>query len=149
MRIGLSQSEFAAIGGLGKQAQLNYESGARSPDANYLAALTKLGVDVRYVITGERTTQSTTPQEEVELLEGFRQLNEVGKAAIQASINGYLLAGVMTLSGAPAKRIPRLAANRAAKLEEFALDALKEAEADAQRMKKERAPRTRADKNQD
>lgn len=149
MRIGLSQAEFAALGGLGKQAQLNYESDARSPDANYLAALSKVGVDVLYVVTGERAQGGPMPDDEAELLDGFRQLNDVGRTAVQASINGFLLAGTMTITGAPAKRLPRLAENRAAKLDAAALQALKEAQADADRTKGARSPRKSGVKGQD
>ncbi|KHJ63616.1 helix-turn-helix domain-containing protein [Burkholderia glumae] len=149
MRIGLSQAEFAALGGLGKQAQLNYESDARSPDANYLAALSKVGVDVLYVVTGERAQGGPMPDDEAELLDGFRQLNDVGRTAVQASINGFLLAGTMTISGAPAKRLPRLAENRAAKLDAAALQALKDAQADAERAKGARSPRKSGVKGQD
>ncbi|WP_254228404.1 helix-turn-helix domain-containing protein [Burkholderia gladioli] len=149
MRIGLSQAEFAALGGLGKQAQLNYESDARSPDANYLAALSKVGVDVLYVVTGERAQGGPMPDDEAELLDGFRQLNDVGRTAVQASINGFLLAGTMTISGAPAKRLPRLAENRAAKLDAAALQALKDAQADADRTKGARSPRKSGVKGQD
>ncbi|MBR8314213.1 helix-turn-helix transcriptional regulator [Burkholderia dolosa] len=149
MRIGLSQAEFAALGGLGKQAQLNYEADARSPDANYLAALSKVGVDVLYVVTGQRAQGVPMPEDEAELLEGFRQLNEVGRTAVQASINGFLLAGTMTISGAPAKRLPRLAENRAAKLDAAALQALKDAQADAERTKGAISPRKSGVKGQD
>ncbi|WP_419685755.1 helix-turn-helix domain-containing protein [Burkholderia theae] len=149
MRIGLSQAEFAALGGLGKQAQLNYESDARSPDANYLAALSKVGVDVLYVITGERAQGPGVPDDEAELLEGFRQLNDVGRTAVQASVNGFLLAGTMTISGAPAKRLPRLAENRAAKLDAAALEVLRDAQGDAERVKRERASKKSAGKGQD
>ncbi|KWN69653.1 transcriptional regulator [Burkholderia ubonensis] len=189
MRIGLSQAEFAALGGLGKQAEFNYEAGTRSPDANYLEALMKVGVDVLYVISGRRTDPGAMPAdeqdllreyrqldsagkatalavvknvrgeghdapmvvliEEVEMLEGFRQLNEVGQTAVQASINGFLLSGTLTNSGEPAKRLPRLAENRAAKLDAAALQALKEAQADAERAKGARSPRKSGVKGQD
>lgn len=149
MRIGLSQGEFAAIGGLSNKAQLSYESGARSPDANYLAALAKVGVDVLYVITGSRAQSSTLPADEAELLDSFRQLNDVGRAAIQASANGFLLTGTMTISGAPAKRLPRLAENRAAKLDAAALEALRDAQDDAGRVKRGRASRKSSAEGQD
>ncbi|QPB09430.1 immunity repressor [Burkholderia phage Mana] len=189
MRIGLSQAEFAALGGLGKQAQLNYEAGARSPDANYLAALMKVGVDVLYVISGARSDPAAMPAdeqdllrefreldstgkatvlataknvragsrdaapvllvEELELLLGFRQLNDVGQTAVQASLNGFLLSGTMTNSGEPAKRIPRLAENRVAKLDEAAREALEAAQADAQRSKRGRSPQKRGANDQD
>ncbi|WP_310731446.1 helix-turn-helix domain-containing protein, partial [Burkholderia pseudomultivorans] len=83
LRIGLSQAEFAALGGLSNKAQLSYESGARSPDANYLAALAKIGVDVLYVITGERATQSKLPPDVADLVDSFLQLNDIGRAAVQ------------------------------------------------------------------
>ncbi|PLY12619.1 MAG: XRE family transcriptional regulator [Sedimenticola sp.] len=54
LRIGLSQPAFAEIGGVKKLTQIAYEQGRRSPDANYLAAVFKLGVDVCYVLSGER-----------------------------------------------------------------------------------------------
>nr|WP_300309241.1 helix-turn-helix transcriptional regulator [Halomonas sp.] len=50
----MSQTELAAIGGVGKTTQINYEKGTRSPDTNYLTAVAEAGVDVLYVITGER-----------------------------------------------------------------------------------------------
>ncbi len=59
-RLGLNQSEFAAIGGVQKGAQINYEQGKRNPDSDYLSAIaaakTKDGksADVQYILTGER-----------------------------------------------------------------------------------------------
>jgi transcriptional regulator with XRE-family HTH domain len=55
-RTGLNQVAFAALGGVKKLAQINYEKGERSPDADYLAGLAAAGVDVLYVITGQRLT---------------------------------------------------------------------------------------------
>lgn len=57
--LNLSQSEFAALGGVQKRAQINYEQSERKPDSDYLKAIAAHGVDVRYVVTGERMT----PQE--------------------------------------------------------------------------------------
>ena len=51
------QPEFADIAGVGKQSQINYESGKRQPDAAYLAAISAAGADVGYILTGERTFQ--------------------------------------------------------------------------------------------
>ncbi|WP_231892058.1 helix-turn-helix transcriptional regulator [Burkholderia sp. MSMB1589WGS] len=55
-RLGLSQAKFAAACGIGKTAQYTYEAGERTPDAAYLEAAGRLGVDVWYVVLGERTT---------------------------------------------------------------------------------------------
>lgn len=53
-RLGLSQQAFAEHCGIAARSQRNYESGERLPDAGYLAALVALGVDVVYVLTGEK-----------------------------------------------------------------------------------------------
>lgn len=50
----LNQTKFGALGGVGKGAQINYESGERSPDVEYLSALASAGVDVAYILTGKR-----------------------------------------------------------------------------------------------
>jgi len=53
--LGLSQQEFAAIGGVEANAQGKYESGERTPRSDYLAALGVKGVDVLYLLSGRRT----------------------------------------------------------------------------------------------
>jgi transcriptional regulator with XRE-family HTH domain len=50
----MSQTEFAALGGASKRAQIRYESGERSPDAEYLAGIAARGADVLYIVTGKR-----------------------------------------------------------------------------------------------
>lgn len=51
-RLGLNQTDFAALAGVGKTTQINYESGNRTPSADYLAAIFNHGVDIQYVVTG-------------------------------------------------------------------------------------------------
>lgn len=53
-RLGLGQVALGAMAGVAKNTQLNYERGPRTPDANYLAAVARYGVDVLYVVTGRR-----------------------------------------------------------------------------------------------
>lgn len=53
-RLQLSQTALAELGGVSKTTQVFYEADERVPDANYLAALSKRGVDVGYVITSRR-----------------------------------------------------------------------------------------------
>lgn len=56
-RLGLTQEQFAAIGGIKKRAQVRYESGDRAPDAGYLlrlAASEDPQVDIQYVLSGVR-----------------------------------------------------------------------------------------------
>ncbi|WP_330208717.1 MULTISPECIES: helix-turn-helix domain-containing protein [unclassified Pseudomonas] len=57
IRLGRTQRDFAAVGGVLPNAQSNYERGLRSPSAFYLAKLAKVGVDVLYVVTAERGTR--------------------------------------------------------------------------------------------
>lgn len=83
-RLGLIQSDFAALAQMAKNSQLNYEKGERSPDAVYLAAVAAAGVDVLYVVTGERklTFADSIPADEVQLLKHYRSL----PAAVKASV---------------------------------------------------------------
>lgn len=52
LRLGLSQEQFGALGGVAKLAQLNYEKGYRVPDAEYLDKLSRNGVSVPYLLHG-------------------------------------------------------------------------------------------------
>lgn len=57
-RLGLNQTDFAALAGASKHAQINWEKGVASPNAAALAAWSEAGVDVLYVVTGRVTAQS-------------------------------------------------------------------------------------------
>jgi transcriptional regulator with XRE-family HTH domain len=56
-RLCLNQTNFGAIAGVSKTTQVNYESGERTPDADYLADIAEQ-VDVLYVLTGKRVEKS-------------------------------------------------------------------------------------------
>jgi transcriptional regulator with XRE-family HTH domain len=86
-RLNLSQAALAEIGGKKKLAQLKYEKGESSPTAAYLAAARRIGVDVLYVITGERTAQHLAP-DEAELLALFRAAPLAVKAAAIGALQG-------------------------------------------------------------
>src|SRR5450830_934058 len=73
-RLGLTQEAFAAIGGVKKLAQINYEQGKTYPDAGYLIALSGVGVDVGYVMLGVPTSDALS-EDENELLVGYRGLD--------------------------------------------------------------------------
>lgn len=85
-RLGLTQERFGAEGGVGKLAQLNYEKGERSPDAAYLSAIALAGVDVSYVLTGERG--GALAPDEAALLAAYRALDTRGKAAAVGAVAG-------------------------------------------------------------
>jgi transcriptional regulator with XRE-family HTH domain len=54
LRLGLTQAMLGAAGGVEVNAQGRYEAGARIPRADYLASIAKVGIDVLYVVTGQR-----------------------------------------------------------------------------------------------
>lgn len=59
-RLGMNQTDIGALGGVGKTTQINYEKGNGVPDARYLAAVAEKGVDVLYVVTGQRKPMEST-----------------------------------------------------------------------------------------
>lgn len=131
-RLSLSQDEVAAVAGVARRTQTAYESDERPPDARYLIAVRALGVDIFYVLTDERLPTDepdpgATTDDEREVLRKYRLLNEAGKGAVEALMNGYLMAGEFTRSGKPSKRVPRLAANRAAAMAEETADVVRRA----------------------
>ena len=57
-RLGLSQDGLASATGMSKRAIGNYERNERSPDADQLVVLKNVGVDVLYLLTGERLSET-------------------------------------------------------------------------------------------
>lgn len=86
-RLGLNQDEFAALGGVKKGAQFNYENGSRTPDSDYLAAVAAAGVDVLYLLTGEHASSALLADEH-ELLIGYRKLDLRAKARVLGVVEG-------------------------------------------------------------
>ena len=98
--MGKTQSDFAEIAaaagvpGATRQSQAKYEKGLASPSAAYLSAVALQGVDVRYVLTGEREVpqELVLNAEEKTLLSYFRSAStEIRRAAL-----GALTAGAST-----------------------------------------------------
>ncbi|HCY15598.1 MAG TPA: hypothetical protein DHV21_06415 [Curvibacter sp.] len=52
MRLGKSPGDFAALCGVSRTTQFNYESGDRPPDADYLQLAHEAGMDIHFVVTG-------------------------------------------------------------------------------------------------
>lgn len=52
-RIGLTQAEFAKKLGVSRNTQINYEAMDREPDVKYIARLEEIGVDSKFVVTGD------------------------------------------------------------------------------------------------
>jgi transcriptional regulator with XRE-family HTH domain len=86
-RQGLNQTDFAALGGVTVKTQVLYEKSERVPDANYLAAVARHGVDVLYVLTGQHVPSLLSAEEGV-VLAGYRELDARGRAGVLALIGG-------------------------------------------------------------
>jgi transcriptional regulator with XRE-family HTH domain len=54
-RLGLTQSQLGARGGVSLSSQHAYESGLHRPDTRYLARVAEAGVDMQYVVLGQKT----------------------------------------------------------------------------------------------
>jgi len=62
-RFKLNQTDFASIGGVGKNMQYKYEQNKGVPDATYLINLSNYGVNINWVLFG-----SLSPEEEIKAL---------------------------------------------------------------------------------
>jgi transcriptional regulator with XRE-family HTH domain len=91
-RIGLNQADLAAAGRVARRTQVNYETGERVPDAAYLEAISRTGIDVAYVLTGHRSEAHKRTQRErssagatvVPLAQGPAARGPAGAAASQS-----------------------------------------------------------------
>lgn len=88
-RIGLNQDEFAQRVGVAKRTLAGYESGSGEIGAAALALAAALGIDVLYVVTGERKplpAESLTSAESG-LLDQYRRLSEIDRSGIKKIIH--------------------------------------------------------------
>ncbi|XVN73919.1 hypothetical protein AAEX37_00995 [Oligella sp. MSHR50489EDL] len=58
-RLNINQEAFGALAGVSRTAQSNYELGLRTPDITYLEAIKSSGVDICYLLTGNKTAAGT------------------------------------------------------------------------------------------
>lgn len=81
--MGLTQVEFAELGGVKAVTQTNYERGIRFPTLEYLLNLKKAGVDINFVIFGEVQEQATLSDTESKILLAYRNGGSERKLAIE------------------------------------------------------------------
>ena len=94
-RLALTQPRVADLTGVGKTTVINWEKGLSSPTAVQLSALAEVGLDVLYVITGQRTGGASAPPPPRAVSEGDRILLDNFHAA-----PAQVQAGVKTALGA-------------------------------------------------
>ena len=80
---------MAAAAGITKKTLGLYERDERSPNAEYLAVWASHGVDVLYVLTGQRTPSGAEglSDQESAVIESFRCLSEADQAAVSRLTN--------------------------------------------------------------
>ncbi|MDH1526722.1 helix-turn-helix domain-containing protein [Pseudomonas mosselii] len=83
-RLGLTQDELAFIVGVSKRTLASYEAGTREPGAALLNHATAAGVDVLYVVTGQRvpTPEVSIGADEMEALQQIRALSAEDRGAV-------------------------------------------------------------------
>ncbi|WP_199543117.1 helix-turn-helix domain-containing protein [Paraburkholderia kururiensis] len=85
LRLGLNQTELATLGGVQQHAQYQYEKGLRRPNSDYLGAIAAAGVDVSYVLSGEKGIRLENPDER-RIVARLRTLDARKREAILALI---------------------------------------------------------------
>jgi transcriptional regulator with XRE-family HTH domain len=106
-RLGMTQPEFAAVGKVEKNTQINYEQDKRSPTADYLLAVAKAGVDTHYVLHGQ-PSPDLLDADERELLLTFKTLDVRGKARMLGMLDA-LRDTTLSVTAPAAARIQNVA----------------------------------------
>lgn len=101
-RLALTQPRVADLTGVGKTTVINWEKGLSSPTAVQLSALAEVGLDVLYVITGQRAGGASAPPPPRAVSEGDRILLDnfhAAPAQVQAGVKTAL--GAFAPGGSP------------------------------------------------
>lgn len=89
-KIGLSQIDLLMRTGVSKSTQIKYEAGTSYPDAEYLMKLDNIGLDVMYILTGLKTYEAMTSEQQ-NLLEAYADAPDTLKrAAFSVLISPYV-----------------------------------------------------------
>ena len=106
-RLKITQKKLAEAVGITEQAQVSYEKGRQPQFSGYLEALAREGLDVAYILTGERGGAVLSPEER-ELLRLYRSaiaaLTAGGQpgtprqsVTIGGNNNGYIVGESLTI----------------------------------------------------
>jgi transcriptional regulator with XRE-family HTH domain len=82
-RLELLQPDMAALGDVKPRTYQDWERGVAGVSAEFLAVVAAHGVDVLYVVTGERSGSASLSQAESELLTRLRQGSPVLRGYLQ------------------------------------------------------------------
>ncbi|HGV3467134.1 helix-turn-helix domain-containing protein [Klebsiella michiganensis] len=91
-RLALTQQGLADAIEIAKRTLIDWEKGRTSPNAVQLSALSALGIDVLYIVTGMRNaslptvmTESSLTKRQSALLDNYENTDEAGKKIIEAT----------------------------------------------------------------
>lgn len=99
--MGHTAAVFGELAGVSDKSQAAYESGKTPPTVDYLYRLADHGVDIGYILTGQRRTSSESA--EIRRFVGqFTQLSRRERRAIEAM--------VAVLAGSPGDQLRRIIA---------------------------------------
>lgn len=96
-RLQLTQVELAALGGLQKNAQIDYEKGESSPNADYLMKVAQAGVDIGFLFYNTRSGLGAS-QQVTELLTVLSELPPAQQAMSFAMLNMFRRSAGSTLA---------------------------------------------------
>ena len=90
--LGITQDAMAAKAGISKRSYCAYEAGETAPSAKLLAALAGMGVDIAYLLTGQRggAVQAAPPppalsRRALAVAQNYEATSEEGKKIIEAA----------------------------------------------------------------
>lgn len=89
LRLGLSQAKFAELMGKKSLAVLRYEKGERSLSLDDLDMLHRAGVDIWFLITGQRTGVVPLPESEQEILKLFHQVEPSQRGTLLTLVRNF------------------------------------------------------------
>lgn len=85
--LNMNQTEFSSLAGTTKQTLFSWETGKTAPDAVELAAFAASGVDVLYVLTGERKKPALNREQDIHWITVSNEKTTSAVAA--AKVVGY------------------------------------------------------------
>lgn len=90
-RLGMSQTVFATHGGVVKFSQIKYEKDESTPSVDYLFKIEAIGVDIGYVLTGDRQNpnliaRATLDERTSQVVSRWNSLGEPAKVLVEKTL---------------------------------------------------------------
>lgn len=76
-RLGLSQHDFAQLGGVNRITQMRYETKVNFPSVDYLCLLGQNGIDTLYILYGQRGSQMVETSNPAGLIHAMQWVDDI------------------------------------------------------------------------